>query len=842
MRTFFLALITSLCVISLAQSPMPLTSPFTAPDFDRYNNAIPKPEEVIGHVIGAQHTRASQAVEYFERIGAVSDRVTTESHGRSFEGRRLVYAVVTSPQNHTRLDEIAANNRRLAEDPGSVSDAELEQMPAIIWMGYGVHGNETSAMESALLLLYHLAAAEGSEIDRILEESVIIIDPCYNPDGTARFVNWVNENRGGVATSDPQDREHNSPWPGGRTNHYLFDLNRDWMPNQMPETQARLKVYNYWRPQVVADYHEMGTNSPYFFQPGIPDRTNPLTPQRNQDLTEEIAVFHRRALDAIGSLYYSRERFDDYYYGKGSTYPDINGAVGILYEQGSSRALIAESSRGIMTYGFTIRNQIATSISTIQAGVALRHSLLDHMREFYMEAWQGPENYYMLDARTAPLRAYELAKVLHSHVIEVFVNESSLIHEGNRYAPGELYIIPRRQMQSRLLEGMFDQPTEFNVQGFYDISAWTLPLAFDVPFSQTSTRPSGLAAFNGQRPDKPSAPRRAEYAYVMRWHEIEAPRALYHIQQAGVVTQLWRNTATIGGEELTPGSIIIPVTQFGVEPSVVHQAVSEAADAFHVEFFSIDSGASADPGNRIDLGTDQSPVLDMPRIALLGGQGTNSNEVGEAFHLITERWRIPVSLLETSRVPALDLSRYNVIILAGGNYSGPVEEALNSWISTGGTVLGVGGGASWLASSDLMGASSVSVRRAPRPEAETYQERREREGVPGIPGSIMRVNVDTTHPIAYGVSPVIGTFRASSTFYNPPNVEGVVVARYAQNPVYAGFVPAELAEAAAGKPAILARRRGGGSVIAVFESPNFRAFWFGTNLTVANAMFFGRSF
>lgn len=842
MRYILVGLILSLGALASTQEPMPLTSPYTALGFETYSASVPKPQEVLGHVVGARHTLPSKAVEYFERVGSVSDRVVTHSHGRSFQGQRLVYAVVTSPSNHARLSEIAADNRRLASDPNSVSDSELEGMPAIIWMGYGVHGNETSAMESAILLLYHLAAAQGGEIDRVLSESVIIIDPCYNPDGHTRFVQWVNDNRGGVPTADSQDREHSSPWPGGRTNHYLFDLNRDWMPNQMPETQARLPVYNYWRPQVVADYHEMGTNSTYFFQPGIPDRTHPLTPQRNQDLTEEIAVFHRRALDSIGSLYYSREQFDDYYYGKGSTYPDINGAVGILYEQGSSRALLAQASRGLMTYGFTIRNQIATSISTIEAGIELRRDLLQYMRDFYREAWSAPNDYYVLDARNAPLRAHELVKVLLSHEIEVLVNESRAAHGGESFEPGSLFLVPRRQMQSRLLEAMFDQPTEFDVEGFYDISAWTLPIAFDVPFSVSSQRPQGMTAFAGQEPASPAAPRRAEYAYVMRWHELDSPRALYHVQSKGVLTQLWLNSAIIDGKRLEPGMIIIPVVQFDVPSDAVHEAVLEAAEAFHVEFFALDSGASQDAGNRVDLGTGQSRVLRMPSVALLGGQGTSANEVGEMFHLITERWRIPVSLIDATRVPSIDLSRYNVIILATGSYSSAIEEALSTWTAQGGTLLAISGGANWLAQRDMMGASPISVRRAPRPEPRTYQELRERPGLPGIPGSIMRVEVDTTHPIGYGLSPVIGTFRANSTFFNPPNVSGVVVARYAQDPVYAGFVPSELAAAAAGRPAIIARRRGAGSVVAVFDSPSFRAFWFGTNLSIANAMFFGNAF
>ena len=269
-------------------------------------------------------------------VAGASDRVVVNRHGATYEDRHLVHAVVTSSANHGRLEEIRLANHRLSDAPGEVTASMIEEMPVVVHMGYGVHGNEASSSEAAMLVLYHLAAGSGPAVEDLLDRAVIILDPNYNPDGRDRFVNWANGNRGRVATRDGQDREHVEPWPGGRTNHYWFDLNRDWLVAQHPESQARLGLFHHWRAQVLTDFHEMGSNATYFFQPGIPSRNNPNTPDRAFELTAALAAHHAEWHDRQGTFYYSEETFDDYFYGKGSTYPDVNGAIGILFEQASA--------------------------------------------------------------------------------------------------------------------------------------------------------------------------------------------------------------------------------------------------------------------------------------------------------------------------------------------------------------------------------------------------------------------------------------------------------------------------------------------------------------------------
>ncbi|MBT5439766.1 MAG: peptidase M14, partial [Candidatus Marinimicrobia bacterium] len=349
MHKFILLVLFSLISISSQQINLPMEVSGV-----RYSSSISRPEEIISHKIGLSHTRTNQVVDYFEALASQSNRVIVNDHASSHEGRRLIHAIVTHPDNHKKLDAIRLANLSLSDSPNKIKDSNLDNMPMIAYLGFSIHGNEASGTEAAILLLYHLAAGNGKEIDEILKNTVLLIDPMFNPDGRARFVNWVNGNRGAVPTSDGQDREHNEPWPGGRTNHYLFDMNRDWMPVTQPESNGRIKLFHHWRPQFVLDAHEMGGNSTFFFQPGIPSRNNPNTPKGTFDLTNKLIPFHSKRLDSIQSMYLTKESYDDFYYGKGSTFSDIHGSVGILFEQASSRGLHRETNQGRLTYAFSI--------------------------------------------------------------------------------------------------------------------------------------------------------------------------------------------------------------------------------------------------------------------------------------------------------------------------------------------------------------------------------------------------------------------------------------------------------------------------------------------------------
>ena len=357
-----------------------------------YNQKISKPaDNILGFQVGEWHLRADQIQAYMNVLETESDRIKIISLSETYEERPTTLMIVTSATNHARLDQIKAERLKLT-DPLQSNQVDLNSLPGVLYMGYSIHGNEPSGSNSVPLVSYHLAAAQGAEIEKLLSENVILIDPSFNPDGLNRFATWANMHRGKNLVADSYNREHTEGWPSGRTNHYWFDLNRDWMPAQHPESQGRLKQYYEWLPNVLTDHHEMGTNSTFFFQPGIPSRNNPLTPQRTYDLTAKIATYHADALNQIGSFYYSEESFDDYYVGKGSSYPDLNGSIGILFEQASSRGHLQESVHGDLAFPFTIRNHFTASLSTMKAVMNMRVELNQHQKDFFKESARLADN------------------------------------------------------------------------------------------------------------------------------------------------------------------------------------------------------------------------------------------------------------------------------------------------------------------------------------------------------------------------------------------------------------------------------------------------------------------
>ena len=333
-------------LISFSITSQELDLNYYIPSNQNYNDKIPTPKEIIGHQIGEWHITHDKLVEYMKVLAKSSDRITLEDRGKTFEGRPLLLLTITSPSNHSRINDI----RHRHIDGTNDSSLDVTSDPIIVYQGFSIHGNEPSGSNAALAVAYYLAASSSLATEDLLNNTVILFDPSYNPDGLQRFAYWANTNKSKNINPDSNDREYFEVWPRGRTNHYWFDMNRDWLPVQLPESRARIASFHKWLPNILTDHHEMGSNSTFFFQPGIPSRTHPLTPQLNQDLTREIATYHAKALDKIGSQYYSEESFDDFYYGKGSTFPDINGSIGILFEQASSRGHAQDTSNGVLTF------------------------------------------------------------------------------------------------------------------------------------------------------------------------------------------------------------------------------------------------------------------------------------------------------------------------------------------------------------------------------------------------------------------------------------------------------------------------------------------------------------
>jgi hypothetical protein len=802
-----------------------------------YNQNIPTPKSIIGHEPGEWHVTHDKLVQYMYALATASERISIENRGATFEGRPLLLLKITSPQNHARLENIRESHMSLTE--GNSNSLNTADMPIVVYQGFSIHGNEPSGSNAALAVAYYLAAAQGAKIDDLLNNVVILFDPSYNPDGLQRFAYWANTNKSKNINPDPNDREYDEVWPGGRTNHYWFDLNRDWLPVQLPESRARIETFHQWYPNILTDHHEMGTNSTFFFQPGIPSRTHPLTPQKNQDLTGEIGKFHARALDKIGSLYYSEEDYDDFYYGKGSTFPDINGSIGILFEQASSRGHAQESDNGILTFPFTIRNQFTTALSTLEAAVSMRTKVLEYQRQFFYEARKealGSKAIVFGDEKDAS-KVFHLAEILKQHKIKFHEIASDFSKNGLTFKKGYGYIIPGNQKQHRLIKAMFEKRTKFRDSLFYDISAWTFPLAFNLDYSEDVTMAkAGDEVANLEMP-KASTPTISNYAYIMEWHDYYAPKALNMILKKGLRAKVGMTTFSLENNNYDYGSILIPVQNQNLDAKELADFLSEVATTSHVTIKNVNTGLT----KGIDLGSGDFRALELPRIALLVGEGVSSYDAGELWHLFDQRYDMTITKLDTKTFNRADLSRYTDIILPsmwGNALNKKQAEKLKTWAEKGGTVIGYKDSGRWLNSNELLKMEFITKKDSARNIS--FEQRGDYRGAQVIGGAIFKTKIDRSHPIAFGYkNDHLPIFRNSTLFLKPDKNSYNNPITYTDSPLLSGYISKPNLEKLKNTVAFKTQGLGKGQVVYFTDNTNFRAFWYGTNKLLINAIFFG---
>ena len=822
---------------------------------------VPPPRSVLGFQVGEWHVRHDQLVAYMRVLARSSDRVKLVEIGRTHEQRSLLMLTISSPENLARLEEIRSAHLALSDPAAEAPDTE--GMPVVVNLSYGVHGNEASGSNASLLVAYYLAAATGEDIDDLLQHAVILLDPCLNPDGLARFAQWANMHRGRVLMGDPNHREHREGWPNGRTNHYWFDLNRDWLLAQHPETRARLEQFHRWRPNVLIDVHEMGSSSTYFFQPGVPTRKHPLTPDANVTLTEEIARYHAAALDRIGSLYYTEEIFDDFYYGKGSTYPDIQGSVGILFEQASIRGHLRSTPDGDLSFPFAIRNQLATTLSTLEAARDKRQQLLDYQREFYVEASRraadGDLTGWVFGESQDPARSHHFLEVLLRHRLVVYPLLEALEVGDARFEPGSGYFVPAVQPQALLARTLFERRLEFADSTFYDVSTWTAPLAFNMPHAELSRdlppEQLGERVLRTQLPTA-EAPAPQALAYAFEWYGYYAPRALNRLLRAGVRARVAKRPLTpalVSGEarELDRGTIVIPMGVQSVEASEIHRLLSQAAVSDGLEVHAISCGLTPEG---IDLGSPSLKPLKLPKVALAVGRGVDTYAAGEVWHLLDHRHEMALSLIERDRLQDLDLSKYTHLILVDGNYRDlPVGLGADlwRWVRGGGTLIALQRAIPWVDARVRNPANGVAdvgpanliletqENGESSPLRRPYEDHEKDRAAKLISGAIFEVDIDLTHPLAYGyLRPTLPVFRNREVFLAPESDPYITVAAYRQEPLLSGYISSENLTQLRGTPALTARKVGRGAIVRMAESPSFRAFWYGTDKLLMNAVLF----
>ncbi len=802
-----------------------------------YNKNIPTPKSIIGHEVGEWHITHDKLVQYMYALANASDRITIENRGATFEGRPLLLLSITSPTNHNNIDQI--RNDHMSITNTSSNNTDLNEMPVVVYQGFSIHGNEPSGSNAALAVAYYLAAAQGPKIDELLENTIILFDPSYNPDGLQRFAYWANMHKNKNINPDPNDREYREVWPGGRTNHYWFDMNRDWLPVQLPESQARIKTYHQWYPNILTDHHEMGTNATFFFQPGIPSRTNPLTPSKNQELTGAIGEFHAKALNNIGSLYYSKESFDDFYYGKGSTFPDINGGVGILFEQASSRGHAQESDNGIVTFPFTIRNQFTAALSTLEAALAMRQDLLQYQQTFYTNARKEAENSGTIvfgDEKDAT-KVIQLAKILKRHKIEFHELKDDFSKNGKSYKKGYSYVIPKNQKQHRLINAMFQRRTTFQDSLFYDVSAWTFPLAFNLDYEENESTNKLGDLVTELKPKNNPLPETSNYGYLMEWHDYNTPKALNKILEKGLRAKVGLKPFTLENKDYDYGTILIPVQNQKLNKNELAKFLLEIAKESNVTITGVSTGLTVG----IDLGSSNFKKIEPQKVALIVGDGITPYDAGEVWHLFDQRYDMLITKLDTRNFDRKDLSRYTDIILPnnwGNALTKEDAKKLKIWVENGGTLIGYKNAGKWFNKNELLKLKFKTKKDSA--QNISFEQKGKHNGAQVIGGAIFETKLDRSHPIAFGYkNNSLPVFRNSKLFmetdknsYNNPIV-------YTNEPLLSGYISdknnSELKNTAMFKVGKL----GSGKVIYFTDNTNFRAFWYGTNKLLMNAIFFG---
>ena len=800
--------------------------------FEPYQSGISSPESFLGYGIGDQHTRHDLIVAYLEKLAEQSSRAKLIDYGKTHEGRRLVMLVVSGEENLGRLEEIRAEHLKSINPLSKESTAE--DLPLIINLAYNVHGNEPSSSEAALLSAYTLTASTNTEVANFLKHAVIFIDPTINPDGRDRHTYWANMYKGSPLVADPQDAEHNEYWPGGRTNHYWFDLNRDWVLAVNPESQGKLNWYHQWYPNVVTDFHEMGSQSTYFFEPMKPNGSlDPIMPRENyEDLNELYGSYFSKALDSIGSFYFTREAFDGTYPGYGSSYPDLQGGLGLLFEQASSRGLKQTTAFGEITFQFTIRNQYVSSMTTLKAAVDNRQMMRAYQKMFFDSA--------ISRAAKDPVKAYRFSEPDRNKV-KAFL-ELMEHHKVAVYKEGNDYVVPTRQPQYRMVQTTFETYEKYRDSVYYDASAWSLANFYQLNYRGVSKSPSSLQPISSSDLLVNTEVDDSAYAYIVDALDYNIPAFTYALQKHGVVPMAafkpFEVNTKKGKVNFSYGSLVIPVSLQKISKDALAKIIEREASRLNLKVHSATTGWST---SGIDLGSRSMRPLKQPKAAMVIGTGTRSYEAGEIWHLLDTRIDMPITKLPVRNLSRVSLDPYNVLVLVSGNYPESFQKHLKEWVSRGNTLITIGTGSSWAINSKLVNETTLekvkdSIIQLPYVEA---SEHRGRESLGGV---FINAKIDRTHPVAFGYSSDELAFYKNNTVWLLPSENAYsTVAKYTESAHIDGYISNKNRDEYLSKAAsILVSSIGSGRVVMFADNPNFRGTSYGMNRFFLNALFLGQ--
>ncbi|MEO8660302.1 MAG: M14 family metallopeptidase [Bryobacteraceae bacterium] len=862
----------------------------------KYDASIPTPKTILGFDFGDRIATHAQIVSYFQALAtALPDQVKLFDYGQTWEGRRLIFAAIGSKANIRRLPEIQSAMKRLY-DPRQTSEAEskrlITDLPAVIWLSYGVHGNEISSPDAAMVTAYHLLANRDNPVtDEILSNVVILIDPLQNPDGRDRFVQNFNQNEGPEPNADPLAAEHLEPWPGGRTNHYYFDLNRDWLAMTQPEISGQIQALRAWLPLVYVDLHEMGSESSYYFAPeAIP--YNPHLVKEQQTNLYWFGKTNAKYFDQFGYSYFTREAYDAFYPGYGASWPSYYGALSMTYENGSTRGLVVRrnSDDTTITFRETVRRHFITSLGTCETAAVHREELLANFYRYHVtaieEGKKEPIREYILPRRSDAPATDRLAALLVRHGVEVLRATAAFkAADGKEYAAGS-YVIPTAQPAKRMVRVLLDTNVSMDEafltseehrrkrresSEIYDVTAWSLPLQFGVEAITTGARSEGKFEPFQAAPAGRVEGGEATVAYLIPWGTAPAGRFLAAALKDGLRMLTTDRPFTQNGRTYPSGTVIIKVKDNALS---VHESVRRNAESSGATVFATSSSWMDDGPN---FGSQWVRYIRKPVIALAWDRPSAAGSAGQARFVIERQFGYPVTVVRTQQLATADLSKFSIILLPdaiGEGYFGVLGPAgtrrLKDWVESGGTLIGLGSGAVQFLADTRSGLLDVKQENAPGSEPPKPPPATPATGAPtpdsgrvagkilknqeeydkaiqpdtDLPSSahgfIGRAKVDTEHWLGAGAADIVFPMVAGRTIFTPLKADkGVNVAVYSgpDQVAASGYVWDEYRKQIAFKPFVIYQRSGRGNVIAFTSDPNFRAYLDGLNVLFLNSVF-----
>ena len=819
------------------------------------NAQLKSPEAFFGYKIGTRYTPHFKIVNYFNHVAAsVPAMVKLQQYGETNEGRPLLVTFISSAENMNNLESIRMNNLRLANLAKDRAAAIEDNAPALVWLSYNVHGNETSSSEAAMLTLYELVNPAATKTKEWLKNTVVIIDPCLNPDGRDRYINWFNSVVGKNYNPQRIAREHREPWPGGRSNHYNFDLNRDWAWQTQVESQQRIKIYNQWMPQVHVDFHEQGINEPYYFAPAAEPFHEVITPWQREFQTT-IGKNHAKYFDANGWLYFTKERFDLLYPSYGDTYPTYNGSIGMTYEQGGIGAGLGVINEDDDTLTLVDRAQhhFTTSLSTVEISSINGTKLVKEFRKFFNEAvsaGMGEHKTFVVkyDARQQE-RIDKLTELLDKNGIQ-YAAGNGAVGKGFNYMSGKEesftatandIVISVLQPRSAMVKVLFEPKSKLSDSATYDITAWSLPYAYGLnAFASKEKIPAGAAYPAKAKVNNAET----EYGYIIPWSGVKTARTVGHLLQKGILLRYAEQPFEVNGNKFDRGAVIVLKTANKKFGKNLWNVVRETANADGVQLYPVSSGF-VDKG--FDFGSDMVHPLKAPKVVLVTGEGIGSNAAGEIWHFFDDQLDYPVTLINANDLPRANWNDIDVLIMPDGNYrflSNKSDlEAFKAWIAKGGRVVALEGAVSQLAGADFGIKQKKAESDDKKDKGATYDalkeyENRERDAISAFtPGSIWKVKLDNTHPLAFGYPDYYYSLKMDDNIYEFLKEGGWNVGVIKKENQVAGFVGVELQSKLKDGLLFAVQDMGAGSISYLADDLMLRSFWENGKLMFCNAVF-----